>query len=51
MTTVADVAETIRRKSMQELDVRKITIGTEETPQQENGTRNVSTIKTTLKRE
>ena len=51
MTTAVDVAEITRRKFMNELDIGKITIGTEEIKQEEGGTRNVSTIEITLKRE
>lgn len=49
--TATDVAEITRRRFMKELDVGKITIGTEEIPQEEGETRNVSTIEITLKRE
>jgi len=51
ITTAVDVAEITRRRFMKELNIGKITIGTEEIKQQEGGTRNVSTIEITLKRE
>jgi len=50
ITTAVDVAEIIRRRFMKELNVGKITIGTEEIQQEEGGTRNVSTIEITLTR-
>jgi DNA-binding protein len=50
ITTAVDVAEIIRRRFMKELNVGKITIGTEEMQQGEGGTRNVSTIEITLTR-
>jgi len=50
ITTTVDVAEIVRRKFMKELNVGKITIGTEEIEQEEGGTRNVSTIEITLTR-
>ncbi|KPV62096.1 MAG: DNA/RNA-binding protein Alba [Candidatus Bathyarchaeota archaeon BA2] len=50
ITTAVDVAEITRRRFMKELNVGKITIGTEEIRQKEGGTRNVSTIEITLTR-
>ena len=50
ITTTVDVAEIVRRKFMKELNIGKITIGTEEIEQEEGGTRNVSTIEITLTR-
>ena len=50
ITTAVDVAEIIRRKFMKELNIGKITIGTEEMKQEEGRTRNVSTIEITLTR-
>ena len=50
ITTAVDAAEITRRKFMKELNVSKITIGTEELQQEEGGTRNVSTIEITLTR-
>jgi len=50
ITTAVDVAEITRRRFMKELNVGKITIGTEEIQQEEGGTRNVSTIEITLTR-
>jgi len=50
ITTAVDVAEITRRKFMKELNVAKITIGTEEIQQEEGGMRNVSTIEVTLTR-
>jgi len=50
ITTTVDIAEIVRRKFMKELNVGKITIGTEEIEQEEGGTRNVSTIEITLTR-
>ncbi len=48
ITTAVDVAEITRRRFMKDLNVGKITIGTEEIKQEEGGTRNVSTIEITL---
>jgi len=50
ITTAVDVAELTRRRFMKELNVGKITIGTEEIKREEGGTRNVSTIEITLTR-
>ena len=50
ITTAIDVVEIVRRKFMKELNIGKITIGTEEIQQTEGGTRNVSTIEITLTR-
>jgi DNA-binding protein len=50
ITTAVDVAEIVHRKFMKDLNVSKITIGTEEMQQQESGTRNVSTIEIKLVR-
>jgi len=50
ITTAVDVAEITRRKFMKELNVGKITLGTEEIQREEGGTRNVSTIEITLTR-
>ena len=44
ITTAVDVTEITRRKFIKELNIGKITIGTEEIQQEEGGTRNVSTI-------
>jgi DNA-binding protein len=51
MKTAVDVAEIVKRKFMKDLKANKITIGTEELPQQEGGTRNVSTMEITLTRD
>jgi len=51
ITTAVDVAEITKHRFMKELNIDKITIGTEEIKQEEGGTRNVSTIEITLKRE
>jgi len=48
---ITTAVEITRRRFMKELDVGKITIGTEEIRQEESGTRNVSTIEITLERE
>ena len=50
ITTAVDAAEVTRRRFMSDLTVDKISIGTEELPQEEGGTRAVSTIEITLKR-
>jgi DNA-binding protein len=50
MKTAVDVAEIVKRRFMKNLKADKITIGTEELPQQEGGTRNVSTMEITLTR-
>ena len=51
ITTAVDVVEITRNRFLKELRVDKITIGTDEIPQEEGGTRNVSTIEITLTRE
>jgi len=51
ITTAVDVAEITRRRFMKELNIGKITTGTEEMPQEEGRTRMVSTIEITLTRE
>jgi len=48
ITTAVDAAEITRRRFMTELNIGKITIGTEEIKREEGGTRNVSTIEITL---
>jgi len=45
-----DAAEITRRRFLKELNIGKITIGTEELQQEEGGTRNVSTMEITLTR-
>ena len=50
ITTAVDTAEITRRRFMKELNIGKITIGTEEISQEEGGTRNVSTMEITLTR-
>ena len=50
ISTAVDVVEIVRRRFMKDLNVSAITIGTEEMPQQEGGTRNVSTIEIGLVR-
>jgi DNA-binding protein len=51
MKTAVDVAEIVKRRFMKDLKANKIAIGTEELPQQEGGTRNVSTMEITLTRD
>ena len=51
ITTAVDVAEITRHRFMKELNIGKITTGTEEMPQEEGRTRMVSTIEITLTRE
>jgi len=53
ITTAVDAAEIVRRRFMKELNVNKITIGTEEMPPREGESRarNVSTIEITLSKE
>ena len=53
ITTAVDAAEIVRHRFMKEVNVSKITIGTEEMPPREgeNRTRNVSTIEITLRKE
>jgi DNA-binding protein Alba len=48
--TAVDAAEITRRRFMKDMNIGKIKIGTEELPQQEGGTKNVSTIEITLTR-
>ncbi|MDH5462434.1 MAG: DNA-binding protein Alba [Candidatus Bathyarchaeota archaeon] len=50
ITTAVDAAEITRRRFMKDLNIGKITIGTEELQQEEGGTRNVSTMEITLTR-
>jgi DNA-binding protein Alba len=50
MKIAVDVAEIVKRRFMKDLKTDKITIGTEELPQQEGGTRNVSTMEIILTR-
>ena len=50
MKTAVDVAEIVKRRFMKDLKADKITIGTEELPRQEGGTRNVSTMEILLTR-
>ena len=50
ITTAVDVTEITRRRFIKELNVDKITIGTEEIQQEEGGTRNVSTMEIKLTR-
>lgn len=49
ITTCVDVAEIVRNRFMKELKVGEINVGTEEI-QQEDGTRNVSTMEIRLTR-
>jgi DNA-binding protein Alba len=51
MTTSVDVAEVVKRRFMKDLKTSKISIGTEELPQEEGGTRNVSTMEIKLTRD
>ena len=51
ITTAIDAVEIARHRFMKELKIGKITIGTEEIPLEEGGTRAVSTIEITLTRE
>ncbi len=53
ITTAVDTAEITRRRFMKDLNIGKITIGTEEMPPREGegGARNVSTIEITLTKE
>jgi DNA-binding protein len=50
ITTAVDTAEVTRRRFMKDLAVEKISIATEELPQELGGTRAVSTIEITLSR-
>jgi len=50
ITTAVDAAEVTRRRFMSDLAVEKISIGTEELPQELGGTRAVSFIEITLSR-
>ena len=51
ITTAVNAAEITRRGFMKELNVSKITLGTDEIPQEEGGTRNVSTMEIQLTRD
>jgi DNA-binding protein len=48
ITTAVDAAEITRRRFLKDLNVGRITVGTEELQQEEGGTRNVSTMEITL---
>lgn len=48
ITTAVDVAEISRRRFIKELEISKITTGTEELSVEEGGTRMVSSIEITL---
>ncbi len=50
ITTAVDAVEIARNRFMKDLNVGKITIGTEEIPLEEGGTRAVSTIEIMLTR-
>jgi DNA-binding protein len=50
ITTAVDAAEVTRRKFMKDLQVSRISIGTEELPQEHGMTRAVSTMEITLTR-
>ena len=50
ITTAVDAAEVTRRRFMSDLVVEKVSIATEELPQETGGTRAVSTIEITLSR-
>jgi DNA-binding protein len=53
ISTAVDVTEIVRRRFMKDLNVNKISIGTEEMPPREgeNRNRNISTIEITLTRQ
>jgi len=51
ITTAVDAAEITRHRFMKELNVSKITLGTDEIQQEEGGTRNVSTMEIQLTRD
>jgi DNA-binding protein Alba len=53
INTAVDAAEIVRHRFMKELNVSKISIGTEEMPSREEGSknRNISTIEITLIRQ
>ena len=48
ITTAVDTAEITRRRFMENLKIEKVSLGTEDLPMQEGGTRSVSTIEITL---
>ena len=48
IATAVDVAEITRRRFMEDLKIEKVSLGTEDLPMQEGGTRSVSTIEITL---
>lgn len=50
ITTAVDVAEVVKRRYMKDLRASKITIGTEELPREDGGTKNVSTMEIMLSR-
>ena len=51
ITAAVDVAETVKNRFIKESNISDITIGTEEIPREEGGTRNVSTIEIKLTRD
>ena len=51
ITIAVDVAEVTKRRFMKQLEVDRIQIGTEEIQQEQRGTRAVSTIEITLKKQ
>jgi DNA-binding protein len=50
ITTAVDAAEITRRRFLKDVNVGRITVGTEALQQEEGGTRNVSTMEITLTR-
>ena len=51
ITTAVDVAEIAKRRFIKDAKVSRITIGTEEVSREQGGTRNVSTIEITVKKD
>ena len=51
ITAAVDVAEIVKNRFIKELNISDITIGTEEIPREEGGTRNVSTMEIKLTRD
>ncbi len=48
ITTAVDVAEIARRRFLKDMNIQKVSLGTDIVQQEEGGARNVSTIEITL---
>jgi len=50
ISQAVDVAEIVKNRFLEGIEIEKIVIGSEELPKREGGTTNISTIEITLKR-